>query len=129
MLKALGLTLDDARQYSQCSHSLSSFSMPHEGQFKGYGIEAYQLLYLLRYAIHGAFDEDFATVREWCEEKEIPPHVKHFDYEYENIKVKAFKNGRIDLKGITTEQTQKLAYLLDIQQKFKRTHVQRDHQY
>ncbi|NJO63181.1 MAG: hypothetical protein HC836_34670 [Richelia sp. RM2_1_2] len=85
---------------------------------KNYSISQIQysapnLFYFLRGIILGKFDEDFEIANEIADEfKKAGNNLKFVLIGNQTIDVKAYNNGRLDIKGLTSEQETKVKNLI-----------------
>jgi hypothetical protein len=87
---------------------------------KGYQISNSDILYVIRYSLNGQFDKDYAAINKITEDNKLSYNTTGYEIKVnELIKVKSFKNGKILIYGLSTDQIKTITDGFKIVDEFK----------
>ncbi len=94
-------------------------SETNKGGYSIYGEGNKDLLFALRYVRSGILDDDYQPTNALADELGIKYNSGAYAYTIGNISVKRFQNGRLDIKGMTDEQQNRLDKIFVVGEKAK----------
>ena len=91
------------------------FRRKKKGQYLVYGYFDRNLVYLLDFVVNGQMPEDYQRANEMFKGIRVVGKT-HMDENFPGVSIKTYSNGRIDIKGLTDAQYDKIEeikYLVD----------------
>lgn len=101
-----GVTLDEFKNYDDFNYLFSSCYLRKDGEHYIISNEhsVNSLINFMRFIVNGHRDENLKEANEFCDKNGLRYDSHAYEVTLENITLKKFKNGRLDIKGMTAEQ-------------------------
>lgn len=116
-----GLSKDDVEIKNHFKFMKSGFTYKGNGLMKRWGVypSFKDLVYLLIYVVKGEIGKDYSEAIKIVDKY---PELKTWEFptgkfkipEFRGIEIVSFKNGKIQIKGLSTEQENKIQHVFDI---------------
>lgn len=111
-----GVTLEEFKNYDDFSYVFSSCYLRKDGEHYTISNEhsANSLINFMRFVVNGHTDENMKEANEFCDKNGLRYDSHAYEVTLENITLKKFKNGRLDIKGLTEAQEQTINRYLEV---------------
>lgn len=84
-----------------------------------------EIINIVRYSITGNIEMDYSEAYKVLDNH--VPRIKHdmhmFELHIDNVKIKSFKNGKVQITGLTQEQKDRLRYGFDVAEKYRNVQI------
>ncbi len=121
MLKDRNMTVGELKLYQKvCSLFHSYYFQKRDNTFYIVADGTQNLAYFLRFLVSGEWDQNYIPATNFLNDNNINYNTIAYSYELGNLKVKRFQNGRLDIKGLTAEQTLIMDNVFNITEKAKK---------
>lgn len=119
-LKTLGVTVEEFKLFKNASHLYRDyFFRKNENHYTTSGTANSAVIHFVKFLVNGYFDDDLALTHELMDQSGIKYNTGAWKLELGNVTIKAYMNGRLDLKGLTESQQKIIDSLFEIQRKLK----------
>ena len=124
ILKTYDLSLKQVQEYVKVKYIIEYMSYQRStSNYQCPDTKAHHAVALVRYCISGKIDPDQTQVNAFLDKRGIDPQAIRFDFIYDGVNVQGYKNGRLDMTGLSKKQENRLLKILMVRDQVKRINV------